>query len=157
MDAQILKNKKLFLLDMDGTLYLDDQIFEGTEDFLRTVKEQGHKYIYLTNNSSKGVESYVAKIKKLGIEASKEEFFTSIEASIIYLQGKGYKKIYVLGTASFKAQLREAGLPITDKLEDNIDLLLMGFDTELTFQKLKDACILLGREIDYLATNPDWV
>ena len=48
-------------------------------------------------------------------------------------------------------------MPITDKLEDDIDCLLCGFDTELTFQKLEDACILLGRGVDFYATNPDWV
>lgn len=66
-----------------------------------------------------------------------------------------YKKIYVLGTKAFKEQL--ASYPITDKLEDDIDCLLMGFDTELTFKKLEDACILLGRGVDYIATNPDYV
>jgi len=53
--------------------------------------------------------------------------------------------------------LSDAGFCITDKLEDDIDCLCMGFDTELTFQKLEDACILLGRGVDYIATNPDWV
>ena len=65
--------------------------------------------------------------------------------------------INIGGTTSFKEQLNEGGLPITDKLEDDIDCLCMGFDTELTFKKLEDACILLGRNIDYIATNPDWV
>ena len=48
-------------------------------------------------------------------------------------------------------------MPIVDRLEDGIDCLCMGFDTELTFQKLEDACILLNRGVDFVATNPDWV
>lgn len=48
-------------------------------------------------------------------------------------------------------------MPITDELSDEIDCLCMGFDTELTFKKLEDACILLNRNVDYIATNPDWV
>ena len=73
------------------------------------------------------------------------------------MQKKQYHKIYAFGTTSFKEQLKKAGLPITDKLEEDIDCLCMGFDTELSFQKLEDACILLGRGVDSIATNPDWV
>lgn len=152
-----LKNKKLFLLDMDGTIYLDNDLFDGTPEFLDYVKKNGGRYMYLTNNSSKSVDKYIEKLASLGIEATEDEFFTSTNATILDLKKYDYKKIYAFGTSSFKAQLAEAGLPITDKFEDGIDCLCMGFDTELTFQKLEDACILLGRGVDYIATNPDWV
>ncbi len=152
-----LKDKKLFLLDMDGTIYLDDDLFDGTIDFLSYVKKIGGRYLFLTNNSSKSVDKYVEKLASMGIEAKKDDFLTSTDATILYLKKKTYKKIYAFGTTSFKEQLKEANLPITDQLEDDIDCLLMGFDTELTFKKLEDACILLGRGVDYIATNPDWV
>ena len=154
---EMLKEKKLFLLDMDGTIYLDNELFDGTLDFLDYVKSIGGRYIFLTNNSSKSVNKYIDKLSGLGIKSTKEDFLTSADATVIYLSKKTYKKIYAFGTTSFKEQLIEAGLPVTDKLEDDIDCLLMGFDTELTFQKLEDACILLGRGVDYIATNPDWV
>ena len=152
-----LKEKKLYLLDMDGTLYLGDRLFSGTVDFLSFIRETGGKYIFLTNNSSKGVDRYQEKMHRLGIETEASDFLTSVHATVWYLQPKNYHKIYAFGTASFKTQLRDAGLPVTDRLEPDIDCLLMGFDTELTFQKLEDACILLGRGVDYYATNPDWV
>ena len=152
-----LKNKKLFLFDMDGTIYLDNEFFDGTKDMLRYIKEIGGKYIFLTNNSSKSVDKYIEKLASLGIDSCPDDFLTSTNATILYLGKCSYKKIYALGTTSFKEQLRAAALPITDELEDNIDCLLMGFDTELTFKKLEDACILLGRGVDYIATNPDWV
>ena len=152
-----LKNKKLFLLDMDGTIYLDNDLFDGTLDFLSYVKKIGGKYIFLTNNSSKSVDKYIEKLASLGITATEDEFLTSTDATILYLQKKTYKKIYAFGTTSFKEQLKKAKLPITDELSDDIDCLLMGFDTELAFKKLEDACILLGRGVDYIATNPDWV
>ena len=152
-----LRDKKLFLLDMDGTIYLDDDLFDGTTDFLNYVKSIGGRYIFLTNNSSKSVDKYVEKLAKLGIEATAEDFLTSVNATIVYLKKKTYKKIYAFGTRSFIEQLRSEGLPVTDKLEDDIDCLCMGFDTELAFKKLEDACILLGRGVDYIATNPDWV
>lgn len=152
-----LKQKRLFLFDMDGTIYLDNELFDGTIELLKHIKAIGGRHIFLTNNSSKSVNAYVEKLKKLGISAEKEDFFTSTDATVLYLRGKDYKKIYALGTASFKEQLSEADICITDKLEDGIDCLCMGFDTELTFQKLEDACILLNRGVDYIATNPDWV
>ncbi|MBO5007755.1 MAG: HAD-IIA family hydrolase [Clostridia bacterium] len=152
-----LKDKKLFLLDMDGTIYLDNELFDGTLEFLDYVKKSGGRYMYLTNNSSKSVDKYIAKLASLGIKADEDEFFTSTNATILDLKKYNYKKIYAFGTSSFKSQLSEAGLPITEALEDDIDCLCMGFDTELTFQKLEDACILLGRGVDYIATNPDWV
>ncbi len=152
-----LKNIKLYLLDMDGTIYLDEDLFDGTIDFLNYVRETGGRYMFITNNSSKSVDKYIEKLGRLGIEASADDFLTSVNATIPVLRKAGYKKVYALGTQSFKEQLRDAGINITDVAEDGIDCLCMGFDTELTFQKLEDACILLNRGVDYIATNPDWV
>lgn len=150
-------NKKLFLLDMDGTIYLDNRLFEGTMDFLRYIKAHGGKYLFLTNNSSKSVEAYIKKLSGLGIESVEDDFLTSTNATVVYLLKKKYKKIYAFGTRSFKEQLQKADLPVCDELSDDIDCLCMGFDTELQFRKLEDACILLNRGADYIATNPDLV
>ena len=156
-DRNMITNKKLFLLDMDGTIYLDNDLFDGTLDLLEYVKEINGKYIFLTNNSSKSINKYIEKLGNLGIEATADNFLTSTDATVMYLKKKKYNKIYAFGTTSFKEQLKSAGLPIIDTLEGDIDCLCMGFDTELTFKKLEDACILLGRNVDYIATNPDWV
>ena len=150
--------KKLFLLDMDGTLYLDDLLFDGVTDFLAAVKAKGGRYLFLTNNSSRGAEDYVAKLRRLGIAATVEDFLTSVDATIAVLKREfPGARCYVSGTASFRRQLSEAGINVTDTLDDTIDVLLSGFDRELTFQKLEDSCILLNRGIPWLATNPDWV
>ena len=152
-----LKNKKLFLLDMDGTIYLDTELFDGTIDFLEYVKSNGRRNMFVTNNSSKSVDKSIEKLASLSIDSTKDDFLTSTNATITHLKKINYKKIYAFGTESFRNQLADANLPITTALEDDIDCLCMGFDTELTFQKLEDACILLGRGVDYIATNPDWV
>lgn len=152
-----IKNVKLFLLDMDGTIYLGDNLFDGTADFLEYVKSIGGRYIFLTNNSSKSVNKYIDKLKNMGIDAVRDDFLTSADVMINHLKRQCYKKIYVFGTESFKDQLRESGLCITDEPEENIDCLCMGYDTELTYKKLEDACILLKNDIAYVATNPDWV
>ena len=153
-----LTEKRLFLLDMDGTIYLDETLFPGTKPLLSAIREQGGKYLFLTNNSSKSVDAYIAKLDRMGIEAAREDFLTSVDALIADLAGRPpYRLCDVFGTRSFQSQLREAGISVTDKLSDEVDCLLIGFDTELTFQKLEDACILLNRGVDYIATNPDWV
>lgn len=159
MENPPLRGKRLFLLDMDGTIYLDEQLFDGTVDFLRYVHEIGGKYLFLTNNSSRGVEDYVGKMERLGIEATAEDFLTSVDALIIYLRSHGYagKRLYAFGTQSFCRQLKQAGFSLTTQLEEGIDALVCGFDTELSFQKLEDACILLNRGVDFIAANPDWV
>jgi len=153
-----LCEKKFFLLDMDGTIYLDNDLFDGTLDFLDKVKKKGGRYLFVTNNSSKGVDAYVCKLQRLGIDATADDFLTSTDATILYLNSnyKG-KKFYSLGTKSFTDQLRAEGVCVTTELEDDIFGLVMANDTELTFKKLEDACILLGRGVTYIATNPDWV
>ena len=153
-----LQDKRLFLLDMDGTIYLDEDLFPGAKSFLEAVRERGGRYLFLTNNSSKGVDAYIEKLARMGVESSREDFLTSVDALIAHLRGRpSYRLCYVFGTESFRAQLKEAGVPVTDRRSDEVDCLLIGFDTELTFQKLEDACILLNRGVDFIATNPDWV
>lgn len=153
-----IQSKRLFLLDMDGTLYLDEQLFDGVPAFLHYVNSVGGRYLFLTNNSSRGVEGYIEKMRRLGIAAQADDFLTSVDATIRYLRQRlPGKKCYVFGTRSFYQQLQSAGIPVTDRLGDDIDVLLCGFDRELTFQKLEDACILLNRGVDFVATNPDWV
>ena len=158
-DRVLLRGKKLFLLDMDGTLYLGEQLFPGTLDFLRLVRERGGDYRYLTNNSSRSADHYVEKLGRLGIAAETGDFCTSVDAAIAYLRSHPTPgEIYVMGTASFRAQLRAAGLPVTERVGEGVSCLLLGYDTELNYRKLEDACLLLQRpELTYLATNPDWV
>ena len=153
-----LTDKRLFLLDMDGTLYLDDDLFPGTIPFLRRIREKGGRYLFLTNNSSRGADSYVEKLRRLGIESVPGDFLTSVDALILFLRKGDYqgKPLYVAGTESFRRQLRQAGFSVTADREE-AEVLICGFDTELTFQKLEDSCILLNRGVAWLATNPDWV
>ena len=152
-----LKELKLFLLDMDGTIYIDNDLFDGVLEFLDYIKSIGGKYIFMTNNSSKGVDKYIEKLASLGIKSDKDDFVTSVDATIAYLNARNYKKIYASGTKSFKDQLRAASLPIVEDVEEGIDCVLTGFNTELKFKDLEDICIILRDDVDYVATNPDWV
>ena len=96
-----LKSKRLFLLDMDGTIYLDNELFCGTLEFLEYVRSVGGRYIFLTNNSSKSVDKYVEKLHSLGIQSTPDDFLTSTNATVLYLKKQSYKKIYAFGTESF--------------------------------------------------------
>lgn len=153
-----LADKRLFLLDMDGTLYLDDRLFDKVPEFLSHVRRIGGRYLFLTNNSSRGVEGYMEKLSRMGIPTAPEDYLTSVDAAIDHLRRfHAGEKCYVFGTRAFYGQLQTAGIPVTDRPEDDVDILLCGFDRELTFRKLEDACILLNRGVTWLATNPDWV
>lgn len=153
-----LADKRLFLLDMDGTLYLDDRLFDKVPEFLSHVRRIGGRYLFLTNNSSRGVEGYMEKLSRMGIPTAPEDYLTSVDAAIDHLRRfHAGKKCYVFGTRAFYGQLQTAGIPVTDRPEDDVDILLCGFDRELTFRKLEDACILLNRGVPFIATNPDWV
>ena len=157
-DVSALKQIKLFLFDMDGTLYLGNRLYDFTPELLDTIKKQGKKYLFMTNNSSKSVADYVKKLENLGIKATSDDFMTSSQATSYYLKKHHSGAIlYVCGTESLKAELRANGFEITNDI-DRVECVVMGFDTELTFKKLEDVCkILLSRDLPYIATNPDYV
>jgi phosphoserine aminotransferase len=150
---------RLFLFDMDGTLYLGNNLFPFTKKLLETIKEQGKTYLFMTNNSSKSVNDYVKKLEKLGIPAKYEDFITSSQATADYLvKNHPGLRFYVSGTESFKKELAGAGVDVHDKYSDDIEGVVMGYDTELTYQKLDDVSKLLTlKDIPYIAANPDWV
>ena len=158
MDKQIIKDIKLFLFDMDGTLYLGDRLYDFTVELLQTIKKNGGRYMFMTNNSSKSVSDYILKLEKLGIKACEEDFITSSQATVFYLKNNHPNaKLYVCGTESLKQELRENGFCVTENTEDT-ECIVMGNDTELTFKKLHDISFMLcTRELPYIATNPDYV
>ena len=155
---KLFSRMKLYLFDMDGTLYLGDRLYPFTIELLQKIRATGGRYLFMTNNSSKSVADYVKKLASMGIEATREDFITSSQATAYYLHKHHEGQIlYVCGTQSLKEELRSEGFTVTETAEE-AQCIVMGFDTELTFQKLKDVSwLLLTREIPYIATNPDLV
>lgn len=150
---------RLFLFDMDGTLYLGDELFPFTKPLLETIRSAGKTYLFMTNNSSKSVLDYVAKMERLGISAEYDDFITSSQATADYLM-KNHRdvKFYVCGTESFKAELAAVGVRVCDVYSEDIGGVVMGYDTELTYRKLGDVSKLLTlHDIPYIAANPDFV
>ena len=151
-----LRKKKLFMLDMDGTIYLGDRIFDFTLAFFDCLKTMGSSHIFLTNNSSKSSELYLKKLKNMRIPATSDNLITSTHATARYLnEHYENKPIYASGTEAFCRELADLGVNITTDMDTPVAL-VMGYDTELTFQKLENMCILLNKGVDYIGSNPDW-
>lgn len=156
--ANKLKEKTLYLLDMDGTIYNENEIFDGTSEFLEEIERRGGQYVFITNNSSKSVEDYVQKVRAMGIKAEYENFYTSGQATAMYLK-ENYPNqvVYCMGTKSLIKELREAGIEVVTEVDERAGVVLLSFDTENTSEKIRNTCIMLGRDVAYLATNPDLV
>lgn len=159
-DASRLKDKKLFLFDMDGTVYLGDNLFDGVPELLDRIEKDGGKYVFITNNSSKSVNDYVKKMHRLGLEkVTEENFFTSAQAAVILMKEKHADDlIYFQGTKSFEKECVDNGLNITTEFSQEIGAVLVGFDPEFTGEKVITTCEVLTKlNVPYYATNPDWV
>jgi len=156
---EMIRKTKLFLFDQDGTLYLGSRLYDFTIPLLEKIKATGRRYMFMTNNSSRSVADYIKKLEKMGITATREDFITSSQATAYYLKKHhSGKKLYVCGTRSLVKELEMEGFTVTTDL-DQVEVIVMGFDTELTFQKLEDVSKLLltRKDIPYIATNPDLV
>ncbi len=157
IDASILKSKKLFLLDMDGTIYEENRLFEGTLEFLDLIKANGGRYVFITNNSSKSVKDYMKKISDMGIESVEDDFFTSVQATVRYLK-MNYpgKRVFCVGTRSLVAELEKSGIDVTEEVDSTAGVVLIGYDTELTYEKLRRISeMLIKYDVAYIGTNPD--
>lgn len=156
MDYKALRLCKLFLLDMDGTLYLGNNVYEGAVDFIHTLSETGRKYIYLTNNSSRAGTDYIVRLRKLGFPCLPENVFTSGMATALYLNSNfPGEKVWLVGNRAFRGELLAYGVNLTDA--DDASVVCAGFDTELTYEKLDRAVHFLRRGAAFIAANPDWV
>ena len=163
MDYERLINTRLFLLDMDGTLYLGDDVFDGAVDFIHSISETGRSYIYLTNNSSRAGVDYITRLRKLGFPCEAENVFTSGMATGEFLnQNYPGAKVYLAGTKAFYRELQSYGIDLVNDENghtdvDTVDVVVQGFDTELVYEKLDLACHFLRRGAKFIAANPDWV
>lgn len=148
-------------LDMDGTIYLGSTLFPYTQHFLETLRRLGISYSFLTNNPTKSSGDYLEKLRKLGIEATAEQMYTSSIATVDYIH-QTYpqaKRIFALGTPSMQEEFRKGGFELCeDSPEDRPDVLVAAFDTTLTYSRLcRAAWWASHKDIPYIATNPDWV
>ncbi len=150
----ILSGIHTFALDMDGTIYLGEKWIPGAREFLDRIKATGREYIFLTNNSSKNPAVYVEKLARMGLAVSEDAILTSGQATIWYLK-KHYpgKKVFLLGNALLREEFLQAGISLED---EHPDVVVTGFDTSLTYEKMCKVCDFVREGLPYLSTHPDY-
>ncbi len=150
---ELLKRTRLFVLDMDGTFYLGDQILPGAAAFLQAVKAAGKDYLFFTNNSSRSPRDYMAKLEKMGCPITRDQIMTSGDVTIRYLQTHcPGRTVYLVGTPALVESFAQAGIPLVEK---DPEIVVIGFDTTLTYEKLSNACTFIRQGATFLATHLD--
>jgi HAD superfamily hydrolase (TIGR01450 family) len=147
-------------IDMDGTIYTGDTLFDFTRPFLAQLTALGIGYTFLTNNSSKSVKDYVARLRAMGIAATPDQIYTSTNATLEYLREEmpAVRRLFLIGTPSMSAEVSAAGFSLTtDSADDTPDVVLVGFDTDLSFSRLCRAAYWIKEGKPFIASHPDRV
>ncbi len=144
------------VLDMDGTIYSGSTLFDCTLPFLQRLKDLGVGCTFITNNSSRGIQDYIDKLKHLGIPASRDEIYTSTDGVIEYLHASlpTVRKLWLLGTPSMARHLEQAGFAVGD---DNPEAVVVGYDTGLTYDNLCRTAWWISQGLPFIASHPDRV
>lgn len=153
-----LKEKKLFLFDIDGTLAVGNTLFSGSRELLSYIEAIGGKSYFITNNSTKSGADYVQKFEEsFGLKTTEDLFITSGFMTIQFLlENFKNRKIFVMGTSSFLTELKKNGLLITQESDSDIACVVAAYDSELTYDKLVVTCqVLSTMDVPFYATNPD--
>lgn len=149
-----LHDKKYFVLDMDGTIYLGERLLEGSLDFIRYLEESGCGYVFFTNNSSKSALDYIKKLRDLGLSVTQEKIITSGMVTVKYIKDTFVEpRVFLLGTPALEKEFIDSGIRLVDK---DPDIVVAGFDTTVTYDKLSKACAFIREGSVFLATHPDF-
>jgi len=150
---QILASTRVFLLDLDGTLYLGERWLPGAREFLSWLQGSSHKYLILTNNSSRDPAAYRQKLGSMGAELPLECFYTSGDATLHALIARYPRsRVFVAGTTPLKKLFRQAGFQVVNR---DPEVVVLGFDTRITYETLRITCDFVRTGLPYFATHPD--
>ena len=149
-----LDDMEVVFLDLDGTIYLGSNLIEGALSFLERLEEMGIRRFFLSNNSSKSVGQYLEKLRGLGIPASEDEILLSTHDLISWLSENGIDQTYLVGTEGMREMLESVGVATAS---ENPQYVVLGYDTEITYEKLSTASIHLHKGVPMVASHPDIV
>ena len=155
-----LRHIRHVALDMDGTIYMGSTLFPFTKGFLQSLRENGIGYSFLTNNPSRSIAAYLSKLAAMGIEATREEMYTTAVATVDYIRTHYPEahNLYLLGTPSMVEEFVAAGFrPTEDSAEDRPNVVVVAFDMTLDYARLCRAAWWVSQGVPYIATNPDRV
>lgn len=162
-DSELMKacaKIKHVALDMDGTIYMGSTLFPFTKPFLKSLTDNGIGYSFLTNNPTKSQADYLKRLESLGIHATADEMYTSAISTIEYIKvhHPEARRLFLLGTPSMIKEFEAAGFEsVADSADERPDVLVVAFDTTLTYSRLCRATWWASQGVPYIATNPDWV
>ncbi|HOV21388.1 MAG TPA: HAD-IIA family hydrolase [bacterium] len=151
---QSLKDKEVFFIDLDGTVYIGNKIVDGAVDFVNQLYENGKLYFFISNNSSKSKEDYVKKIRRYGINVKEKQIILSTDGLIDFLKSNEIKNVFTIGTESFKKEIKDNEINPESK---NPEFVVLGYDTELTYKKLVKGIYYVNNGVEYIATHCDIV
>ena len=138
--VELLRSKKLYIFDMDGTIYLGNRVFPFAIRFIEHLRAAGKRVLFFTNNASHTTDFYVEKLTRLGFSPTKEEIMTSGDVTIEYLKRhRAGKSVYLVGTDELVENFRENNIPMLTGKEESADIVVTSFDTTLTYEKLDNA------------------
>ena len=147
-----VKQYKLYLIDLDGTIYNGDKKIKHAKEFVDYLNTNNIDYLFLTNNSTRQPKEVAEHLKNFDIDTSEEHVFTSSDATKIYLEGKGYKNLYVIGESGLKNTLSSFN---QKENEDCVDAVVVGLDRKLSYDKLAIATRAILKGAELIGTNPD--
>lgn len=142
-----------FMIDMDGTVYKGGVPIPGAREFIAFLKGRGIPFTFLTNNSAHGRSFYLQKLTRLGFDVGIENILTSTIATIRYLLAeRPGMTVYPVAVPEVVEEMRAAGVPLVDK---DPDIVVLTFDTTITYEKINDAFHFLSSGAELIATHPD--
>jgi len=142
-----------FIIDMDGVLYRGKRPLAGAGEFIELLQAEGTPFLLLTNNSTRTPAQYVDKLRRMGIEVGEEAILTSGQATAMYLERVAPgARVYVIGEEGLQTEIARRGFAI---VEEDVEFVVVGMDTRLTYDKLRIATLAIRRGAAFIGTNPD--
>ena len=156
-NTKTLMDKKLYIFDMDGTIYLGGNPFDFAIRYIKNLRASGRRVLFFTNNASHTTPFYMQKFTRLGFEPTEDEIMTSGDVTLEFLKRfRAGKSVYLVATDELVEEYRREGINLLKGDEESADIVITSFDTSVTYEKLNNACRFVRNGAEYLSTHPDY-